>query len=68
MRREQGPVVDGRPYGESDFIAELEAYHVSAMAVQSLGRSLPLPVPIQHRAPQLTAIPSTTELRADQGE
>jgi cell division protease FtsH len=68
MRREQGPVVDGRPYGEPDFIAELEAYHVSAMAVQSLGSSLPLPVPVRHRAPQLTAIPNTTELRADQGE
>ncbi len=68
MKREQGPVVDGRPYGQPDFVAELEAYHSSAMSMQSRGRSLPLPVPVRHVTPELTAIPNTTELRADQGE
>jgi hypothetical protein len=68
MRREQGPVVDGRPYGQPDFVAELEAYHASAMGVQSRARSLPLPVPVRHVTPELTAIPNSTELRADQGE
>jgi cell division protease FtsH len=70
MNREQGPVVDGRPYGQPEFVAELEAYHESAMSMQSRGRSLPLPVavPARHSAPELTAIPNTTELRADQGE
>ncbi|HXW86728.1 MAG TPA: AAA family ATPase [Streptosporangiaceae bacterium] len=60
MNREQGPVVDGRPYGQPDFIAELETYHLSAMAVQSRGRSLPLPVPSRHVTPELTVIPNTT--------
>jgi cell division protease FtsH len=68
MKREQGPVVDGRPYGQPDFVAELEAYHVSAMGVQSRARSLPLPVPVRHVTPELTTIPNTTELRADKGE
>ncbi len=60
MNREQGPVVDGRPYGQPDFIAELETYHLSAMAVQSRGRSLPLPVPSRHVTPELSVIPNTT--------
>jgi cell division protease FtsH len=70
MNREQGPVVDGRPYAQPDFMAELEAYHESAMSIQSRGRSLPLPVPVpvRHVTPELTAIPNSTELRADQGE
>jgi cell division protease FtsH len=68
MRRELGPVVDGRPYAQPDFMAELEAYHESAMSMQSRGRSLPLPVAVRHVTPELTAIPNSTELRADQGE
>jgi cell division protease FtsH len=69
MNREPGPVVDGRPYGEPAFIAELETYHLSAMGVQSRARSLPLPVPIRHvPTPELTVIPNSTELRADQSE
>jgi cell division protease FtsH len=70
MNREQGPVVDGRPYAQPDFMAELEAYHESAMSIQSRGRSLPLPVPapIRHVTPELAPIPNSTELRADQSE
>jgi cell division protease FtsH len=68
MNREQGPVVDGRPYGDPDFVAELEAYHLSAMSIQSRADSLPLPVPVRRPRPELTAIPNTTELRADPGE
>jgi ATP-dependent Zn protease len=65
MNREQGPVVDGRPYSEPDFISELEAYHLSAKSIHGRERSLPLPVPIRHVTPELTAIPNTTELRAE---
>jgi ATP-dependent Zn protease len=69
MQREQGPVVDGRPYAEPDFIAELETYHLSAKSIEGGERSLPLPVPLgRHRTPELTAIPNTTELRADPAE
>jgi cell division protease FtsH len=68
MKREQGPVVDGRPYAEADFVAELEAYHLSAMSVQGRERSLPLPVPHLHRAPELTAIPNKTDYRPDSPE
>jgi cell division protease FtsH len=68
MNREQGPVVDGRPYGDPDFVAELEAYHLSAMSIQSRSDILRLPVPVRHPRPELTAIPNTTELHADQGE
>jgi len=60
MRREQGPVVDGRPYAQPDFMADIEAYHASAMSMQSRGRSLPLPVPVRHVTPELTVIPNTT--------
>jgi cell division protease FtsH len=65
MNREQGPVVDGRPYADADFVAELEAYHLSAQSIHGSERSLPLPVPHRHPAPELTAIPNATEFRAD---
>ncbi|HEY7324322.1 MAG TPA: hypothetical protein VH520_05800, partial [Streptosporangiaceae bacterium] len=68
MSREQGPVVDGRPYADPDFIAELEAYHLSANSIQDRERSLPLPVPHRHAAPELTVIPNSTELRADSAD
>jgi len=68
MNREQGPVVDGRPYADPDFIAEIEAYHVSAMSIHGSERSLPLPVPHLHRAPELTAIPNKTDYRPDSSE
>jgi cell division protease FtsH len=65
MNRDQGPVVDGRPYAEPDFVAELEAYHLSAKSIHGTERSLPLPVPHRHPAPELTVIPNTTEFRAE---
>jgi len=65
MNREQGPVVDGRPYADPDFLAELEAYHLSAMSLQGRERSLPLPVPHRRPTPELTAIPNATEFRSD---
>jgi cell division protease FtsH len=76
---EMGPVVDGRPYSDPDFITELEAYHIRA-AKSHGGDRAPLPVPIPHGQPQLAALPTatlppttlpattlppTTELRAD---
>jgi cell division protease FtsH len=68
MNREQGPVVDGRPYADPGFIAELEAYHLSSHSIHGSERSLPLPVPHPHAAPELTAIPNTTEFRATPAE
>jgi cell division protease FtsH len=65
MNREQGPVVDGRPYADPAFIAELEAYHLSASSIHGSEESLPLPEPHRRPAPELTAIPNTTEFRAD---
>jgi cell division protease FtsH len=65
MNREPGPVVDGRPYADPGFVAEIEAYHLSASSIHGSERSLPLPVPHRHVAPELTAIPNTTEYRAD---
>jgi ATP-dependent Zn protease len=42
-----GPVVDGRPYADPEFLAELEAYHESAAAAHRdhSHRQLALPVP-----------------------
>ncbi len=60
MNREQGPVVDGRPYGDPDFVAELETYHLSAMSMQSRSSSLPLPVPVRHPRRELSAFPNTS--------
>jgi cell division protease FtsH len=70
MKREQGPVVDGRAYGEPDFVAELEAYHVNALSIQGGSRSqpLPVPVPVRHTTPELSPIPNSTELRAEPTE
>jgi cell division protease FtsH len=62
---EQGPVVDGRPYRESDFLAELEAYHLRAVSAHGGDRGLPLPVPLSHPEPELTALPAVTDHRAD---
>jgi cell division protease FtsH len=68
MNREQGPVVDGRPYADPGFIAELEAYHLSSHSIHGSERSLPLPVPHPHVAVELTAIPNTAEFRAKPAE
>ncbi len=62
----EGPVVDGRPYREADFRAELEAYHLRAVSAHGGDRSLPLPVP--HAEPELTALPAATEHHADPSE
>jgi cell division protease FtsH len=73
MNRELGPVVDGRPYGDPNFVAELEAYHLNAMSIQSRG-ALALPVPVRHPRPELSAIPNASipqdiaEHRADPSE
>jgi cell division protease FtsH len=62
---EPGPVVDGRPYSEPDFLAELEAYHLRVVSVHGGDRSAPLPVPVPHAVPELTTLPASTELHAD---
>jgi cell division protease FtsH len=65
---QQGPVVDGRPYGAAEFQAELEAYHERAVTAHGGDRSLPLPVPLPRAgAAELTAHP-ITEHRAEPGE
>jgi len=62
---EPGPVVDGRPYHEPRFAAELEAYHARAVTAHSGDRSLPLPVPVPAQA-ELSVLPaSPAEHRAD---
>jgi cell division protease FtsH len=65
MKREQGPVVDGRVYDDPAFMAELEAYHVRALDSRGTERNIPVPVPERYKTPELTAIPNTTEYRAD---
>ena len=65
---EEGPVVDGRPYREPDFLAELEAYHLRAVSAHGGDRGLPLPVPVPHAEPELTTLPSATEHRAESAE
>jgi ATP-dependent Zn protease len=62
---EEGPVVDGRPYREPDFLDELEAYHLRAVSAHSGDRSLPLAVPVPRTLPKIPVLPLTTELHAD---
>jgi cell division protease FtsH len=62
---EEGPVVDGRPYCEPDFIAELEAYHLRAVSAHGGDRSLPLPVPVPGNRPKIAVWPLPTELHTD---
>jgi len=63
---EPGPVVDGRPYRQPDFAAELEAYHLRAVSAHGGDRSVPLPVPVPGAAPELSAHPAVTEVRPEQ--
>ncbi len=62
-----GPVVDGRPYHEPDFAAELEAYHLRAVSAHGGDRSLPLPVPVPvpRGDSQLSVLPTIADHRAD---
>jgi cell division protease FtsH len=63
----EGPVVDGRPYREPDFLAELEAYHLRAVSAHGGDRGMPLPVPVPAPRDQaeLSTLPATTEHRAE---
>ena len=61
----EGPVVDGRPYREPDFLAELEAYHLRVVSAHGGDRSLPLPVPVPRGRPQLSPLPATPDFLAD---
>jgi len=65
---EEGPVVDGRPYREPDFLAELEAYHLRAVSAHGGDRGMPLPVPVPRTHPKLTVVPIATELHTDPAE
>jgi hypothetical protein len=65
---QEGPVVDGRPYGELAFISELEAYHVRAVAAHSDDRSTPLPLPVPRPERKIPVWPITTELHTEPTE
>jgi len=66
---EEGPVVDGRPYRDLDFLAELEAYHLRAVSAHSGDRAAPLPVPVPRAHPKIPVLPfPTTDLHADPAE
>jgi len=60
-----GPVVDGRPYHEHEFAAELEAYHLRAVAAHLGERSVQLPVPVPRGSADLSVLPTTADHRAD---
>ncbi len=64
---EPGPVVDGRPYRQPDFAAELEAYHLRAVSAHGGDRSVPLPVPVPRAVPELSVHPAIPEHRAEPG-
>ncbi len=62
---EQGPVVDGRPYHQAGFAAEIEAYHERAAGGHSGERGLPVPAPMPAQ-PELSILPAKpNEHRAD---
>jgi ATP-dependent Zn protease len=42
----RGPLVDGTPYGNAEFFAEIEAYHVAAMAAHKERTKLDSPLPV----------------------
>ncbi len=66
---EEGPVVDGRPYRDLDFLAELEAYHLRAISAHGGDRAMPLPVPVPRPHPKIPVLPfPTTDLHADPAE
>ena len=62
---EEGPVVDGRPYRETDFLAELEDYHLRAVAAHGGDRGVPLPVPVPRPQRKIPVLPISTELHTD---
>jgi ATP-dependent Zn protease len=65
---EQGPVVDGRPYLEPDFLGELEAYHLRAVSAHGGDRGIPLLVPVPQTHPKIPVWPINTELHTDPTE
>ncbi len=60
----EGPVVDGRPYRQPEFAAELEAYHQRAVTAHASDRSLPLPVPVPSPAVLAAASAAAAELNS----
>jgi ATP-dependent Zn protease len=55
----EGPLVDGRPYADPAFIAELEAYHEQVLTVhRTHDRKTPLPVPVPAASVPLQPLPA----------
>jgi hypothetical protein len=50
----EGPLVDGRPYADSDFLSQLEDYHAGAAAAHRAHSTVPLAMP----PARLIAVPS----------
>jgi ATP-dependent Zn protease len=59
MERRQGPVVDGRVYGDPTFLAELEAYHAEVMAMLRVRGPVEIRLPVREPPPQLALVAST---------
>jgi cell division protease FtsH len=49
--RTEGPLVDGRPYADPDFIRQLEEYHVGAAAAHRSHSKLTMPMPMPQLEP-----------------
>jgi cell division protease FtsH len=45
LEHRQGPLIDGRPYGNPDFVNQLEAYHTGAAAAHREHGNVPLGLP-----------------------
>jgi ATP-dependent Zn protease len=42
----QGPIIDGRPYGDPELIRAISTYHESAVMAHKWGRPLEIPLPV----------------------
>jgi cell division protease FtsH len=59
LEKRTGPIVDGRIYGDPEFIRQIEAYHVAALVAHKdhAGIEVPIPVPPESGPPSQWAAP-----------
>jgi ATP-dependent Zn protease len=48
LEGKQGPLVDGRPYADEAFVAELESYHLAAVEAHRRHAPVATPLPVPH--------------------
>jgi len=62
FNQQQGPVVDGRPYADQEFMHELEQYHQAAVTAHRAHGSVPVSLPATVAAPAAQGAVATLDV------